>query len=44
MNPEARKMLPGIAFRSFLQRLQEPTLEEGFKDIYRVDFEVRCLV
>ncbi|KIV88376.1 polynucleotide kinase 3'-phosphatase [Exophiala mesophila] len=41
MNPEARKMLPGIAFRSFLQRLQEPTLKEGFKDIYRVDFQFK---
>ena len=45
MNPEGRTQLPGIAFRSFLQRLEEPTLGEGFQDIYRVDFEVRlCIV
>jgi bifunctional polynucleotide phosphatase/kinase len=44
MNPEARTMLPGIAFRSFVQRFQEPELKEGFEDIYKVDFEVRsCL-
>lgn len=44
MNPEARTMLPGIAFRSFVQRFQEPTLKEGFEDIYEVNFEVRsCL-
>jgi len=48
MNPEARTMLPGIAFRSFVQRFQGPTLEEGFEDIYDVNFEVsyppRCHV
>ena len=33
-------MLPGIAFRSFVQRFQEPTLAEGFQDITVVDFEV----
>ncbi|RMD39303.1 hypothetical protein DV735_g5822, partial [Chaetothyriales sp. CBS 134920] len=38
MNPEGRTMLPGIAFRSFLQRLQEPKLDEGFEDITTVDF------
>ncbi|RMZ84393.1 hypothetical protein DV738_g636, partial [Chaetothyriales sp. CBS 135597] len=38
MNPEGRAMLPGIAFRSFLQRLQEPKLDEGFEDITTVDF------
>ncbi|ETI22171.1 polynucleotide kinase 3'-phosphatase [Cladophialophora carrionii CBS 160.54] len=41
MNPENRSQLPGIAFRSFLQRLQEPTLDEGFQDIYKVDFEFK---
>ena len=44
MNPENRAQLPGIAFRSFLQRLQEPTLDEGFQDIYKVDFEVRLFL
>jgi bifunctional polynucleotide phosphatase/kinase len=42
MNPEGRQMLPGIAFRSFVQRYQEPTLAEGFSDITIVNFEVRC--
>ncbi|EXJ71332.1 uncharacterized protein A1O5_05138 [Cladophialophora psammophila CBS 110553] len=41
MNPENRTQLPGIAFRSFVQRFQEPTLEEGFEDIYKVDFEFK---
>jgi len=40
MNPEGRTMLPGIAFRSFVQRFTEPTLAEGFQDIFKVDFEV----
>ncbi|KAK5222101.1 DNA kinase/phosphatase Pnk1 [Exophiala xenobiotica] len=41
MNPEKRTMLPGIAFRSFVQRLQEPTLKEGFEEIYKVGFEFK---
>ncbi|OAP60962.1 polynucleotide kinase 3'-phosphatase [Fonsecaea erecta] len=41
MNPENRTQLPGIAFRSFAQRFQEPRLEEGFEDIYKVDFEFK---
>ncbi|KAI1630107.1 polynucleotide kinase 3 phosphatase-domain-containing protein [Exophiala viscosa] len=41
MNPEKRTMLPGIAFRSFMQRLQDPSLKEGFEDIYKVDFEFK---
>jgi len=41
MNPEKRSLLPGIAFKSFQQRLQEPTLKEGFQDIYKVDFEFK---
>jgi bifunctional polynucleotide phosphatase/kinase len=41
MNPEKRAILPGIAFKSFVQRFQEPTLKEGFEDIYKVDFDVR---
>lgn len=41
MNPEARTILPGIAFSSFVKRFQEPTLKEGFQDIYKVDFEFK---
>ncbi|GFG02790.1 conserved hypothetical protein [Aspergillus lentulus] len=38
LNPESRAPLPGIAFGDFLKRFKEPTLEEGFSDIVRVDF------
>jgi hypothetical protein len=41
MNPEGRVILPGIAFKSFNQRFEEPALPEGFQDIYKVGFEVR---
>lgn len=40
MNPEARTMLPGIAFAGFQSRFREPQMEEGFADITTVDFEV----
>ncbi|KAH1486678.1 hypothetical protein LV164_006543 [Aspergillus fumigatus] len=38
LNPESRARLPGIAFGDFLKRFKEPTMEEGFSDIFRVDF------
>jgi bifunctional polynucleotide phosphatase/kinase len=38
LNPESRAPLPGIAFGDFLKRFKEPTMEEGFSDIVRVDF------
>lgn len=38
MNPEKREILPGIAFKSFQQRFQEPQLPEGFEDITMADF------
>ncbi|KAK9581022.1 DNA kinase/phosphatase Pnk1 [Aspergillus fumigatus] len=38
LNPESRARLPGIAFDDFLKRFKEPTMEEGFSDIVRVDF------
>lgn len=38
MNPEKREILPGIAFKSFQQRFQEPKVDEGFEDITKVDF------
>lgn len=40
MNPEKRVMLPVAAFRGFVSRFQEPTNEEGFQEILKVDFEV----
>lgn len=38
LHPESRARLPGIAFGDFLKRFKEPTMEEGFSDIVRVDF------
>jgi bifunctional polynucleotide phosphatase/kinase len=38
MNPEKREILPGIAFKSFLQRYEKPDVAEGFEDITTVDF------
>ena len=39
-NPENRTMLPKLAFTSFASRFCAPKLEEGFKEIVMVDFEV----
>ena len=33
-------MLPKLAFTSFASKYRAPKLEEGFKDIITVDFEV----
>jgi bifunctional polynucleotide phosphatase/kinase len=37
-NPENRIKLPGVAFADFARRFKEPTLEEGFEDIFQVPF------
>ncbi|KAF1358366.1 PNK3P-domain-containing protein [Lizonia empirigonia] len=37
-NPENRTMLPKLAFTSFATRYRAPKLEEGFKEIIKVDF------
>lgn len=42
MNPESRIMLPKQAFTGFAARYSPPTLDEGFVDITKVDFQVRC--
>lgn len=42
MNPESRTMLPKMAFTGFASRYREPTLDEGFDDITKVNFKV-CL-
>jgi hypothetical protein len=42
MNPEKRKILPNMAFRSFASRYKKPDLNEGFQDITEVAFRV-CL-
>ncbi|EAW11171.1 putative DNA 3'-phosphatase Tpp1 [Aspergillus clavatus NRRL 1] len=41
LNPESRARLPGVAFGDFLRRFREPTLDEGFSEIVRVDFRFR---
>ena len=40
-NPENRTMLPGIAFKSFMQRFQPPTLAEGFQDVTDIHFRFK---
>jgi bifunctional polynucleotide phosphatase/kinase len=41
LNPEKRTMLPRVAFTGFAARYKEPTLQEGFQDITKVEFKVR---
>ncbi|OOF96995.1 hypothetical protein ASPCADRAFT_205751 [Aspergillus carbonarius ITEM 5010] len=41
LNPESRTLLPGIAFGDFLRRFREPSIDEGFQDIIRVEFQFR---
>jgi hypothetical protein len=41
MNPESRTMLPKMAFTGFASRYREPTADEGFDDITKVNFKVR---
>ncbi|KAM0689573.1 hypothetical protein Q7P36_010444 [Cladosporium allicinum] len=39
MNPESRTMLPKMAFTGFASRYREPTVDEGFDDITKVNFK-----
>jgi hypothetical protein len=41
MNPESRTILPKMAFTGFASRYREPTADEGFEDITKVNFKVR---
>jgi len=43
MNPESRTMLPKMAFTGFASRYREPTADEGFDDITKVNFKVRLM-
>jgi len=43
VNPESRTMLPKMAFTGFASRYREPSLQEGFQDITKVEFQVREL-
>ena len=44
MNPESRTMLPKMAFTGFASRYREPTVDEGFDDIAKVNFKVRLVM
>ena len=44
MNPESRTMLPKMAFTGFASRYREPTADEGFDDITKVNFKVRLIL
>ena len=44
MNPESRTMLPKMAFTGFASRYREPTVDEGFDDITKVNFKVRLVL
>ncbi|KAM0715643.1 hypothetical protein Q7P37_009141 [Cladosporium fusiforme] len=39
MNPESRSILPKMAFTGFASRYREPTTDEGFQDITKVNFK-----
>ncbi|KAI1506693.1 polynucleotide kinase 3 phosphatase [Biscogniauxia marginata] len=41
MNPEARTVLPGIAFNGFFSKLREPKAKEGFQDVLEIEFKFR---
>lgn len=41
MNPEARNLLPKLAFNGFANRFKEPKVKEGFQDIIELDFKFR---
>lgn len=41
LNPEARQVLPKLAFTGFASRYKQPQLKEGFQDIVEIDFKFR---
>ncbi|KAL7921370.1 PNK3P domain-containing protein [Trichoderma austrokoningii] len=41
LNPEARQILPKLAFTGFLSRFKEPKEKEGFQDVTEVKFKFR---
>ena len=40
-NPEARHMLPGLAFNAFKSRFKEPKVAEGFDEVVPVEFKFK---
>lgn len=43
MAPNGGKIFPRIKFRELEKQLEAPTIEEGFSDVVKIDFEVRVL-
>ncbi|KAI1812715.1 DNA kinase/phosphatase Pnk1 [Poronia punctata] len=41
LNPEARTVLPPLAFNGFFARLREPTVKEGFQHVLPIEFKFR---
>ncbi|KAI1369017.1 DNA kinase/phosphatase Pnk1 [Xylaria arbuscula] len=41
LNPEARTILPPLAFNGYFSRLREPTAKEGFQHILPIEFKFR---
>ncbi|KAK5629274.1 hypothetical protein RRF57_004989 [Xylaria bambusicola] len=41
LNPEARSVLPPLAFNGFFSRLREPTVKEGFQHVLPIEFKFR---
>ncbi|KAF7523370.1 hypothetical protein G7054_g11790 [Neopestalotiopsis clavispora] len=41
MNPEARTVLPQLAFNGFGSRFKEPKAKEGFQDVTEVEFKFK---
>lgn len=41
LNPEARELLPKLAFNGFASRFKEPKASEGFQDVVEIDFKFR---
>lgn len=42
--PKERKIFPRTKFRELEKRLEAPTMEEGFTEVVKVDFEVRVML
>ncbi|KAI1424794.1 DNA kinase/phosphatase Pnk1 [Xylaria sp. FL1777] len=41
LNPEARSVLPSLAFNGYFSRFREPTLKEGFQHLLPIEFKFR---
>jgi hypothetical protein len=41
VNPEKRTVLPRVAFTGYASRFNKPDVSEGFKDLTKIEFQVR---